>query len=242
MNQPRSLAARAGRWSATHRKTAIWGWLAFVILAFAIGGAVGTQASSRTSSGSASPGAPTETIEGAFPRSAEELVLIQSDTETATDPSFRAAVADVQRRLQQVPYADEFESPYAAGNSGQISADGHSALLRFKIAGDDTEAQDRVGAGPCGGQRRAGGQSGLHDRRVRRRQRQQAAQRVDQRRLQAGAVHLAADHPADPADRVRRPGGCRRAAAAGAHRGAGDDRADGPDQPHSAEWTARSTR
>ncbi len=144
MNQPRSLAARAGRWSATHRKTAIWGWLAFVILSFAIGGAVGTQVLQQDELGVGESGRADEAIQGAFPRSAEELVLIQSDTEAATDPGFRAAVADVQQRLHQVPYADEFESPYAAGNSGQISADGHAALLRFKIAGDDTEVQDRV--------------------------------------------------------------------------------------------------
>ena len=43
MEQTRSIAARAGRWSATHRKTAIWGWLAFVVAAFAVGGAVGTK-------------------------------------------------------------------------------------------------------------------------------------------------------------------------------------------------------
>ena len=146
MSRPRSLAARAGRWSATHRKTAIWGWLAFVIVSIAIGGAVGTKVLQQDELGVGESGRADETIQGAFPRSAEELVLIQSDTETATDPGFRAAVADVQRRLAQVPYAQEFESPYAAGNSGQISADGHAALLRFKIAGDDTETQDRVGA------------------------------------------------------------------------------------------------
>ena len=55
-------------------------------------------------------------------------------------------VADVQRRLAKVPYAQDFESPYAAGNGGQISRDRRSALIRFKIAGDDTESQDRVGA------------------------------------------------------------------------------------------------
>src|SRR5512145_1749858 len=37
------LAARAGHWSATHRKTAIFGWLAFVLVAVVLGGAVGTQ-------------------------------------------------------------------------------------------------------------------------------------------------------------------------------------------------------
>jgi uncharacterized membrane protein YdfJ with MMPL/SSD domain len=145
MKQTRSIAARAGRWSATHRKTAIWGWLAFVVVAFAIGGAVGTNILQADQLGVGESGRADQTIEGAFPRSADELVLVQSDTATATDPSFRAAVADVERRLKQVPYAQDFESPYAPGNSGQISADRRSALLRFKIVGDDTETQDRVG-------------------------------------------------------------------------------------------------
>ena len=40
---------------------------------------------------------------------------------------------------QKVPYTQDFESPYAPGNRGQISADGRSALLRFEIAGDDDQ-------------------------------------------------------------------------------------------------------
>jgi uncharacterized membrane protein YdfJ with MMPL/SSD domain len=145
MTRTRSLAARAGRWSATHRKAAIWGWLAFVIAAFAIGGAVGTKTLQQDELGVGESGRAASTIERAFQRSAEELVLIQSDTVRATDPGFRAVVDDVQRRLEQVPYAEDFESPYAAGNAGQISADGRSVLLRFEILGDDTQAQDRVG-------------------------------------------------------------------------------------------------
>src|SRR4029453_7565777 len=39
----RNLAARAGHWSARHRKTAIFGWLAFVVIAFVLGGAIGTN-------------------------------------------------------------------------------------------------------------------------------------------------------------------------------------------------------
>ena len=86
-----------------------------------------------------------KTIEGAFPRSADELVLIESDAVVATDPSFRGVVADVEGRLKKVRYTQDFESPYAPGNAGQISSDGRSALLRFEIVGDDDETQDRVG-------------------------------------------------------------------------------------------------
>src|SRR5581483_10566376 len=62
------------------------------------------------------------------------------------DRSFRTVVGDAQRRLSAVPYTRAFESPYEPANAGQISADGHSALLRFEIAGDEVQASNRVGA------------------------------------------------------------------------------------------------
>ena len=36
MQTKRNIAARAGRWSAQHRKKAIFGWLAFVVIAVGI--------------------------------------------------------------------------------------------------------------------------------------------------------------------------------------------------------------
>ena len=39
----RNLSARMARWSAAHRKLAIFGWLGFVVLALVIGNLVGTQ-------------------------------------------------------------------------------------------------------------------------------------------------------------------------------------------------------
>ena len=41
--QEGNLAARMGRWSAYHWKTATFGWLAFVIVVFALGGLAGTK-------------------------------------------------------------------------------------------------------------------------------------------------------------------------------------------------------
>ena len=142
----RNVAARMGRWSAQHRKKAIWGWLACVVLAFAVGGAVGTKTQDAAQSGVGESGAAERTIDNGFPKHQVEQVLIQSDQLTARDPSFRAVVASTQRRLSEVPYTQAFESPYALRNAGQISADGHSVLLRFEIAGDETQAGDRVGA------------------------------------------------------------------------------------------------
>jgi RND superfamily putative drug exporter len=141
----RNLAARAGRWSAQHRKLAIWGWLGFVVLVFAIGNAAGTVTQESSQSGVGESGRASAAIQRAFPKHVSEEVLIHSATVTAAAPSFHAVVEDVQRRLAATPYTRAFESPYAAGNHGRISADGHSALLRFEIAGKESEAKDRVG-------------------------------------------------------------------------------------------------
>ena len=43
MTQRDNLAARAGRWSAAHWKTATLAWLVFVVAAIAIGHTVGTH-------------------------------------------------------------------------------------------------------------------------------------------------------------------------------------------------------
>ena len=76
--QPKGIAARAGVWSARHRKVAIWGWLAFVFVAFAIGNAVGTKTLDNSDSGVGESGRADKTLRSASPKHADEMVLIQS--------------------------------------------------------------------------------------------------------------------------------------------------------------------
>jgi uncharacterized membrane protein YdfJ with MMPL/SSD domain len=145
VTENRNLAARAGRWSAQHRKIAIWGWLGCVLVVFVIGNAAQTVTQENAQSGVGESGRASVAFRDAFPKHVSEEVLIHSAGVQATAPAFRAVVADVQRRLAAVPYTRAFESPYAPRNRGRISADGHSALLRFEIAGKESEAKDRVG-------------------------------------------------------------------------------------------------
>jgi uncharacterized membrane protein YdfJ with MMPL/SSD domain len=141
---PRGIAARAGVWSAQHRKLAIWGWLAFVLLALFIGGAVGTRTLEHTEGSVGESGRADQTIADAAPEYAQEMVLIESSGATAADPAFRATVADAQRRLKAVPDTQNFESPLDPTHANQISGDGRAALLRYQIAGKDSEVTDRV--------------------------------------------------------------------------------------------------
>ena len=45
--KPKGIAARAGHWSARHRKTAIFGWLGLIIALLFIGGSLGEGAHHR---------------------------------------------------------------------------------------------------------------------------------------------------------------------------------------------------
>jgi uncharacterized membrane protein YdfJ with MMPL/SSD domain len=139
-----NLAARAGRWSARHWKKAVFGWLAFVIVAFGLGSMLGTNSLSVNEPGPGESGRVQQTLNDEFKQPAKEMVLVQSSSLTANSAGFHAAVADVIRRLQVQPSATKVESPFAAGNAGRISDDGHSALVQFDIRGKSEDAQDKV--------------------------------------------------------------------------------------------------
>jgi uncharacterized membrane protein YdfJ with MMPL/SSD domain len=140
----RNLAARMGRWSASHWKTATFGWIAFVVAALVIGGAVGTKQLNPNTSGPGESGRMDKIVDKEFDRQASETVLIQSRSSTASDPAFRAAIADVSRRLSAIPVVTGVESPLERGNADQISGDRHSAIVNFHIRGDPDKAADKI--------------------------------------------------------------------------------------------------
>ncbi len=144
MQPRRNIAARAARWSATHRKTAIFGWLAFVIVAVMVGGAVGQRELTDAEATSGEAGRAEVALERAGLRPHSEVVLVQSDSQTAGDPGFDAAVSEATRRLQGLSSVTAVSSPATGG--GQVSADEHSALVEFQIPGDEEQAEERVDA------------------------------------------------------------------------------------------------
>jgi uncharacterized membrane protein YdfJ with MMPL/SSD domain len=138
-SSPRGFAARAGRWSARHRKTAILGWLAFVILAVALGSATGQNTLTTTQSAVGESGHAARAAAAEFPQSAKENVLIHSSRLAADTPAFDAATRDVMRRLGAADNVRDIRR-------GPISADRHSALVTFSIPGDESQTHMRVGA------------------------------------------------------------------------------------------------
>jgi uncharacterized membrane protein YdfJ with MMPL/SSD domain len=137
-----NLAARMARWSSRHRKKAFFGWLAFVILAFAIGQSVGSNLISDVDNFNGESHDAEVALENAGLRPQSEVVFIQSDRFTIKDPQFRAAVQDVTSHLPKVPYVQNVKSPLKGESA--VSANGHAALVDFDVAGDSTEARERI--------------------------------------------------------------------------------------------------
>jgi uncharacterized membrane protein YdfJ with MMPL/SSD domain len=144
--QSKNLAARAARWSAGHRKTAIFGWLAFVVIAFFLAASVGQKTIADEDYGNGSSKTADKAIAAAdFRDSADEQVLVQGKGSVKVgDATFTAAVEDTVGRLEALKGVDKVESPLAKGNEGQLSKDGRSALITFEIPGDDDVAEARV--------------------------------------------------------------------------------------------------
>ena len=132
----RGPAARMGRWSAANWKKATFGWLAFVVVAFALGGAVGTkQLDSETGPGES--GRMQKILDAGFKQPAGESVLIESASARVGDPAFTAAVSDVVARVGRVGAVQNL-------HRGAVARDGRAVLVEFQIVGDKTKAVDKI--------------------------------------------------------------------------------------------------
>ena len=144
-NQEGNLAARMGRWSAFHWKTATFGWLAFVIVVFALGAMSGTKSIPVDEPGPGESGRMERILDEGFTQPVGENVLIQHDTLQATDPAFTAVIEDVVRRLETLGEVQNVSSPLDPENAAQISENGRAALVAFEIRGDPDDAADEIG-------------------------------------------------------------------------------------------------
>jgi uncharacterized membrane protein YdfJ with MMPL/SSD domain/pimeloyl-ACP methyl ester carboxylesterase len=143
---PANFTARAARWSAAHRKAAVLGWLAFVIVTFMIGHAAGMETLKSAEVGNGQSRLADQTLAQQFPsQRSGEVVLFESRAGTLASSDYRAAVADLAARLAHTPSVAAIKSPLTPGNQGQIAKNGRAALLSFQITGDPDTAKDRVG-------------------------------------------------------------------------------------------------
>ena len=129
MSGRRNIAARAGRWSAAHRKTAIFGWLAFVLVAFGLGGSLGTRDLGPYEGGAGESGGSVKVLGKEFRQPTGERVLVQAKEGGTGASQLAAGVRDVRGRLAQSPDVTNVRRPVQ-------SKDGRSVLVEFQVKGD----------------------------------------------------------------------------------------------------------
>jgi uncharacterized membrane protein YdfJ with MMPL/SSD domain len=148
LKHSKSFAARVGGWSARHWKTAVAGWLVFVVASVFVGMQVGTKqikqteanvGESRTADRIISDGGFSLNKDGESTTEQFEMVLVQSKTLTTADPAFRAAIADTEKTLRFFPQVTKLRSPLGAHHDGLVSKDHHSVLIQFTPKGSYEE-------------------------------------------------------------------------------------------------------
>ena len=83
------------RWSAHHRKKAIFGWLALAVVLFAVSFVSPMKSIVFETSGPGESGRADTILYNDFKQPAGEAVLIESPSLSADDPEFRAVVRSV---------------------------------------------------------------------------------------------------------------------------------------------------
>src|SRR5689334_18695506 len=136
-----NLAARAGRWSAAHWKTAVAVWLVFVVVAIGVGTSVGTHKLSSSEQSTGETARAEQILASAgFKTPASEAVLVRSRERSVVDPGFRATVQAVLAKLRTMPQVTNLRT----GVAGQISKDRHAQLIEFDMKGKLDTADGRV--------------------------------------------------------------------------------------------------
>ena len=137
LKSSQNIAARMGRWSASHWKTAVFGWLGFVVLALFLGMQVGTKQLKTEDANVGQAKKADQILKKGFPQAdpQTEFVVVQSATRTVSDPAFRATIQDVVNAVEGDRATKNFKSPLTAGHEDQISKDRRTVIVTWDMKG-----------------------------------------------------------------------------------------------------------
>ncbi|MBL1096917.1 MMPL family transporter [Streptomyces coffeae] len=128
------LAVRLGGWSTRHRKTAIIGWLLFVVVVAVVGGMSGAREMTESEGGTGDSARAEKILEDAgLQTPAGEMVMVRGER----PDGWRAAARDLTARLERTGEAVRIQPPVRSEN-------GREALISFEIKGDPDTAGERV--------------------------------------------------------------------------------------------------
>ncbi len=133
---------RLASWSFHHRRIVVGGWLAALVLSFAITRAVGTGYSNDFTLPSTESTRALELLQAAAPSESgdtEQIVIGASGGVKVTDPEVQRRVNAMLAKVAELPHVSGVVSPFTPQGAAQMSPDGTVAFATVTL---DTQAQD----------------------------------------------------------------------------------------------------
>src|SRR6266516_5241249 len=119
-----NLAARVGRWSASHWKTAVIGWILFVAVFVAVNSTFKAREATDAEQSSGNGKVAAVILQDAgFPKNAGESVLVQNPSASVTDPAFQALIREVAGGLRGLDGVTRLQTPLGTQGQSLISKD-----------------------------------------------------------------------------------------------------------------------
>jgi RND superfamily putative drug exporter len=136
---------RFATWCTGHRKTVILGWIAALVGAIVISGAVGSDFSEDFKLPASDSQEAFDLLESKFPAQSGDTATIvyKAPAGVETDPVKRE-MEDVFATVAKVPHVSEVASPYEKGGAGAVSDDGEIAYatVQFDKPTNELENED----------------------------------------------------------------------------------------------------
>jgi uncharacterized membrane protein YdfJ with MMPL/SSD domain len=146
LKRSNNIAARMGRWSASHWKTAVFGWLVFLAVAFMVGTKVHTKTIDQNDSNVGQSHKADQILKKAFPerQAQSEVVLVQSPSKTIDDAAFRSTLEDVSRTVSGNLAIKNLKSPLDPANSSLVSDDRRTVMVTWDMRGTYDVAKKKI--------------------------------------------------------------------------------------------------
>ncbi len=125
-----SLLVRVARFSISHRRFVLLGWLGAFAIAVVLSGAVGTRHASDFSLPGTDSQRATDLLQRDFPAQAGDVdqIVLYTPHGKVSEAAVRARTQPMFARVAKLPHVTGVQSPYASGGSTAISRDGRIAF------------------------------------------------------------------------------------------------------------------
>ena len=118
------------RWTVTHRRTVVVGWVVALVAALGASSAIGTSYSNNNSLKGTESQRATDLLRRDFPAQAGDTdqIVLHATKGAVTDPATKAQATAMFARVARLPHVTGVVSPYSPGGARAISRDGTIAF------------------------------------------------------------------------------------------------------------------